>query len=77
MKAVTIHLDESAYRDFQQRAKKQRRTTSDLIREAMDLYRQRSKPPRLPLSQSAPPASVGAILAPWSSRADLLEDFLS
>lgn len=77
MKAVTIHLDEAAYRDFQLQAKKSRRTTSDLIREAMDSYRHRLKPRSAPLHEAPAPASVGRVLKPWSSRAELLEDFLS
>ena len=77
MKAVTIHLDENIYRDFQQQARKQRRTASELIREAMESYRQRIKPARAPLSLSPAPASVGSVRQPWSSRADLLDDFLS
>ena len=77
MKAVTVHLDESVYRDFQQQARKQRRTASELIREAMETYRQRLKPARAPLSKSPAPASVGSVRQPWSTRSDLLEDFLS
>ena len=77
MKAVTVRLDENIYRDFQQQARKQRCTASELIREAMESYRQRIKPARAPLSQSPTPASVGSVRRPWSSRADLLDDFLS
>ena len=77
MKAVTVHLDENIYRDFQQQARKQRRTASELIREAMESYRQRLKPARAPLSESPSPASVGSVRQPWSSRSDLLDDFLS
>ena len=78
MKVVTVHLDENVYRDFQQQARKQRRTASELIREAMESYRQRLKPVRAPLSESpAPPASVGSVRQSWSSRAELLDDFLS
>ena len=77
MKVVTVHLDENIYRDFQQQARKQRRTASELIREAMDSYRQRLKPVRAPLSESPAPASVGSVRQPWSSRAELLDDFLS
>ena len=77
MKAVTVHLDESVYRDFQQQARKQRRTASELIREAMETYRQRIKPARAPLSESPAPASVGSVRQQWFSRAELLDDFLS
>jgi len=77
MKAVTVHLDENIYRNFQQQARKQRRTASELIREAMESYGQRLRPNRAPLSESSAPASVGAVRQRWSSRADLLDDFLS
>lgn len=77
MKVVTVHLDENIYRDFQQQARKQRRTASELIREAMEIYRQRLKPARAPLSESPAPASVGQVRQTWSSRAELLDDFLS
>jgi hypothetical protein len=43
----------------------------------MESYRQRIKPARAPLSLSPAPASVGSVRQPWSSRADLLDDFLS
>jgi len=77
MKAVTIHLDEAAYGEFQREARKQRRTASDLIREAMEVYRRGLHPSRTRLSDSADPASVGSVLKPWSTRGELLEDFLS
>jgi predicted transcriptional regulator len=77
MKSVTVHLDEKIYRDFQQQARKQSRTASELIREAMEQYRQRLKPARAPLSESPAPASVGRVRQTWSSRAELLDDFFS
>ncbi len=77
MKVVTIHLDEPVYREFQVMAKQSRRTTSELIREAMEAYRERIQPVRQPLWQSAEPARAGRVLAPWSGRSDLLDDYLS
>jgi hypothetical protein len=77
MKAVTIHLDETAYRDFQHAARKQRRTASQLIREAMESYRRSLRSPRHRLCDAPDAVSVGSVLKPWSSRGDLLEDFLS
>ncbi len=78
MKAVTIHLDEPVYRDFQKIAHRTKRSTSELIREAMEQYKlQFAKKNRPPLWQASPAASVGRVLKPWKSREDLLEDFLS
>ncbi len=74
MKAITINVSEPVYTDFQQFAKSQDRTTSEVIREAMLQYREtriQRKTCLLPLR----PVSVGKILKPWISREDLLEDF--
>jgi len=76
MRAITIHVDDSAYRDFKKMAGQGCRSTSELIREAMDSYRRRAQAGRRSLSEAEPPASVGKILKPWTSRADLLDDFL-
>ena len=75
MKAVTIHLDESIYSEFQSLARKSKRTASDLIREAMQVYRDRSKKNTHSMAEAPPPASVGAVLKPFSNRGDMLEDF--
>ena len=48
MKAVTIHLDESIHSEFQLLARKSKRTASDLILEAMQAYRDRSKKTLIP-----------------------------
>lgn len=75
MKAVTIHLDESVYFEFQKLARKSKRTASELIREAMDLYRQKVKKNSPSLIDSPPAASVGGILEPWSNRSEMLDNF--
>jgi predicted CopG family antitoxin len=75
MKAVTIHLDESVYSEFQKLARKSKRTASELIREAMDLYRQKVKKNSSSLIDSPPAASVGGILEPWSNRSEMLDNF--
>ena len=76
MKAVTIHLDEPVYRDFQKIARRTKRSTSDLIREAMEYYKQQLVKTRKPLWQGASAVSVGQVLKPWKGREDLLGDFL-
>lgn len=75
MKAVTIHLEESVYSEFQTLARKTKRSASELIREAMEMYRQKSKNHAHSLADSPPPASVEAILEPWSNRSEMLDNF--
>jgi hypothetical protein len=75
MKAVTIHLDEAVYREFQAHAKVARRSTSELIRDAMAAYRDSRLKPSAPLWCKSPPVSVGKFLRPIGSREDITEDF--
>ena len=75
MKAVTVHLDDPVYREFQKVARKTRRSTSELIREAMESYRRTLVKKQSSLAEAGPAASVGKILTPWVGREDLLEDF--
>ena len=75
MKAVTIHLEESVYSEFQTLARKSKRSASDLIREAMDLYRQKVKKNTHSLADSLPAAAVGRVIENWPSRAEMLDNF--
>jgi predicted transcriptional regulator len=75
MKAVTVHLDDPVYREFQKIARRSRRSTSELIREAMEAYRRTLAKKQSSLAEAGPAASVGQILTPWVGREDLLEDF--
>lgn len=75
MKTITINVSEPVYADFQRYAEQQDRPASELIREAMEVFRQsRIRPART--LQERRPASVGAVLRPWSGREDLLDDLL-
>jgi predicted CopG family antitoxin len=74
MKTITINVSEPVYVDFQRFAKERDRTTSELIREAMDQYRDKKIQGRNSIVQSEP-AHVGNILRPWKGREDLLEGF--
>jgi predicted CopG family antitoxin len=74
MKTITINVSEPVYVDFQRFAKESDRTTSELIREAMDQYRDKKIHGRGSLIRSEP-AHVGNILRPWKGREDLLEGF--
>ncbi|MFZ4774694.1 MAG: ribbon-helix-helix protein, CopG family [Terrimicrobiaceae bacterium] len=75
MKAVTIHVEELVYRDFQKLARRTKRSTSELIREAMDNFRRSSGKPKTPLWQATKPASVGHIKIPWTGRENLADGF--
>jgi len=75
MKTITLNVSEPVYADFQRYAQEQDRPTSELLREAMEAYRQaKIRPPGTLRDQR--PSSVGAILKPWTGRQDLLEDML-
>ncbi len=75
MRTITINVSEPVYREFQEYASTQGRTASELIREAMAIYRD------LRLAQHASvrdlqPLSLGRIKKPISRRADLLAEML-
>lgn len=75
MKTITLNVSEPVYADFQRYAQEQDRPTAELVREAMEAYRQsRIRPPRTLRDQQ--PASVGEVLVPWSGRQDLLDDMM-
>jgi len=75
MKAITINVSEPVYRDFQEYARRHDRTTSELIREAMEQYRLHRIRPRTSL-RDLRPASVGRMLRPLRGGEDLLEEML-
>ncbi len=74
MKTITINVSEPVYRDFQQYAKVQDRPTSELIREAMALFRDERIRPRRSLRELEP-LSLGRVLAPLGGD-DLLAEML-
>lgn len=75
MKTITVNVSEPVYADFQRFAEQQDRATSELIREAMENYRQSKIRPARSLRDSRP-VSVGAVLKPWTGRSELLDDLL-
>lgn len=75
MKAITIHVSEPVYREFQTLARRLDRTASELIRESMEQYlRQRGNQERRSLLDIRP-LSLG-IRKSWRSRQDLVGDML-
>lgn len=75
MKTITINVSEPVYEEFRQYAKKVDRKASELIREAMELYRQQHMHRRTSLHDRRP-ASVGGPIQPISAEDDLLEEML-
>lgn len=75
MKTITVNVSEPVYADFQRYAEQQDRATAELIREAMENYRQAKIRPVRSLSESRP-ISVQTIIKPWTGRAELLKDLM-
>jgi len=76
MKTITINVSEPVYVEFQERARQMDRSASELIREAMDEYRQRHLARSTSLRDRRP-ASVGGPVEPIDSSADILDEMLN
>ena len=77
MKPITIHVSEPLYQEFQKHAKQTDRKAAELIREAMQLYRDQKIRKPQDAQHSRYQANFGRVryLKPWTSRAEMLEDF--
>lgn len=75
MKTITVNVSEPIYREFQEYARKQDRTTAELIREAMEAYRQRWTASQGSL-RDLKPLDLGAVRHPLGPGDDLLEEML-
>lgn len=75
MKPITVNVSESIYRDFQNYAKVCDRTTSELIREAMEAFWRERIHPRGSLRELRP-LSLGNIRQPLHPDDDILEEML-
>jgi hypothetical protein len=75
MKPITVNVSDAVYRDFQDYAVKHDRKTSELIREAMELYRDQRIRKGRSLRELAP-LSLGRVTRPLTSRDDLLDEML-
>ena len=75
MKPITVNVSESVYRDFQAYAKQNDRTTSELIREAMELYRNQRIRSKKSLKDFGP-LSLGGVKKLWEESDDLLDELL-
>ena len=76
MKTITVNVSEPVYQAFRSHAKKVDRKASELIREAMEFYRQTHMQRRTTL-RDRHPASVGGAIQPIVSEDDLLGDMLN
>lgn len=76
MKTITVNVSEPVYADFQQHARKMDRKASELIREAMELYRQVHMQ-RSSSLRDRRPVSVGGPILPLTADDDLLGDMLN
>ena len=75
MKTITINVSEPVYRDFKEHARVCDRTTSELIREAMEVYRNERIRPKRSL-RDLQPLSLGFVKRPMTGDDDLLEEML-
>ncbi|MGC9451872.1 MAG: ribbon-helix-helix protein, CopG family [Oceanipulchritudo sp.] len=75
MKTITINVSEPVYEEFQQYARKTDRKTSELIREAMEEYRQRQMHRQTTLRDRRP-ASVGGPIRAISGDDDIFGEML-
>jgi hypothetical protein len=75
MRTITINVSEPVYEDFQEYARKTERKASELIREAMELYRQQRIQRRTSL-RDRHPASVGGPIQALTADDDLLGGML-
>jgi hypothetical protein len=78
MKPITVNVSESIYQDFKEYARRQDRKTAELIREAMELYREKKiQDSGITSLRELRPESLGKLLQPLSSEDDILEEMVN
>lgn len=75
MRTITVNVSEPVYEEFRIFAQKRDRKASELIREAMELYRQTHILRRTSLRDRRP-VSVGGSIQPITSSDDILGEML-
>ena len=75
MKTITVNVSEAVYEEFRQFAARMNRKASELIREAMEAYRQQHMERRTSLLDRLP-ASVGGPIRPITGADDILGEML-
>ena len=78
MKTITVNVSEPTYREFQAYARRKDRKTSELIREAMELYREDKILDSGTRSlRELKPRSLGKIRKPLEAGEDFLEEMIN
>jgi hypothetical protein len=75
MKTITVNVSEPVYEEFRRASRSSGRPTSELIREAMEMYRREHLRPQTDLGAFRP-RSAGRVLLPLSREDDLLREML-
>jgi Arc/MetJ-type ribon-helix-helix transcriptional regulator len=75
MKTITVNVSETVYKEFQKHAQVNDRPTSELIREAMELYWHQRIRPKHSLRELQP-LSLGRVMRPLNADDDLLGEML-
>lgn len=76
MKQITINVSEPVYRIFQEYAHEKDRTTSEIIREAMEFYKSEKIEKKASI-RDLEPLSVGKILKPLEGREGIVEEMFN
>lgn len=76
MKTISVNISEPVYADFIDHARRTDRTAAELIREAMELFRNQRIRPRTSLA-GLKPLNLGKTLHPLTNRNDLLGEMLN
>ena len=75
MKTISVNISEPVYEDFIKHARRTDRPAAELIREAMELFRNQRIRPRTSVG-SMKPLDLGKTLRPLTSRDDLLGEMV-
>lgn len=75
MRSVTLDIPEGVYRDFEDQAKRENRTATDLMCQALVAYDRHGLRRKGSLRDLAP-LDLGGVLQPLTSDDDLLEKML-
>lgn len=78
MKTITVNVSEPTYREFQDYARRKDRKTSELIREAMEIYReQHIRDSGTRSLYELRPRSLGEVSRPLGGEDNLLDEMVN
>ena len=78
MKTITINVSEPTYRQFQAYARRKDRKAPELLREAMELYREQNIQDSGARSlRDIKPRSLGRVLRPLEAGEDILDEMVN